>query len=227
MYDDIVKLAEDFVEDCKEIFETDFAVFGHCTGSIIGYEILKLVEQKYNKKPIAFFASSNVAPIHSVLQSTKNVSDEEFVEGLSTYGFIDPKLFELEEFSSYYLPIIRHDFDMQEDYKCKEVFQISAPIYVYSGKNDGAITPCVAVGLSFGNIHEKSIEQIYNEMGTYFPRAAQICFGINSGRVKTKENIHLDQTPYPEELSKEIAGKCKGSKRKAAFHEYIKNPVEE
>lgn len=139
MYDDIVKLAEDFVEDCKEIFETDFAVFGHCTGSIIGYEILKLVEQKYNKKPIAFFASSNVAPIHSVLQSTKNVSDEEFVEGLSTYGFIDPKLFELEEFSSYYLPIIRHDFDMQEDYKCKEVFQISAPIYVYSGKEDKSV----------------------------------------------------------------------------------------
>ena len=91
--------------------------------------------------------------------------------------------------------------------------------------NDGAITPCVAVGLSFGNIHEKPIEQIYDEMGTYFPRAAQICFGINSGRVKTKENIHLDQTPYPEELSKEIAGKCKGSKRKAAFYEYIKNPV--
>ena len=90
--------------------------------------------------------------------------------------------------------------------------------------NDGMITPCVAVGLSFGNIYEKSIKEIYEEMGKYFPRAAQICYGINSSRVKEKENIHLEQTPYPIDISKDIAEKCKKSKRKAMFYEYIKNP---
>ena len=48
--------------------------------------------------------------------------------------------------------------------------------------------------------------------------------GINSSRVKEKENIHLEQTPYPIDISKDIAEKCKKSKRKAMFYEYIKNP---
>lgn len=95
-----------------------------------------------------------------------------------------------------------------------------------SVNNDGMITPCVAVGLAFGNINEKSIKEIYEEMGEYFPRAAQICFGINSSRVKNKEGIHLEQTPYPIDISKDIAGKCKKSKRKALFYEYIKNPTD-
>ncbi len=93
-----------------------------------------------------------------------------------------------------------------------------------SVNNDGMITPCVAVGLSFGNIYEKSIKEIYAEMGEHFPRAAQICYGINSSRVKNKENIHLEQTPYPIDISKGIAEKCNKSKRKAMFYEYIKNP---
>lgn len=92
-----------------------------------------------------------------------------------------------------------------------------------SVNNDGMITPCVAVGLAFGNIYEKPLKEIYQEMGEYFPRASQICFGINSSRAKEKENIHLEQTPYPIDISKSIAEKCKKSKRKAAFYEYIKN----
>ena len=139
MYDSIVDMANDFVEQCPEVFEDKFAIFGHCTGSIVGYEILRILKEKYHKSPVVFIASSNSAPIHPVIESTKNATDEEFVKGLAEYGFIDPKLFESEDFSSYYLPIIRHDFDMQENYVCKNPVPIDAPLYIFSGKEDASL----------------------------------------------------------------------------------------
>lgn len=140
MYDSIEKMAKDFVEECPEVFEGKFAIFGHCTGSIVGYEILKLLKTKYKKDAVLFIVSSNSAPIHPIIESTKNATDAEFVKGLADYGFIDPALFELEDFSTYYLPIIRHDFDMQENYICNEQVVLDTPLYVFSGKDDPSMT---------------------------------------------------------------------------------------
>lgn len=89
--------------------------------------------------------------------------------------------------------------------------------------NDGLITPCVAVGLSFGNLYEKPLKEIYESMGKYFPRSARICYGINSGRVMAKEEVNKEVTPLPVEESLKIAEKCKGSKCRVAFYEFIKD----
>lgn len=89
--------------------------------------------------------------------------------------------------------------------------------------NDGMVTPCVAAGYGFGNVQDKSIKVIFEEMGEFFPRAAQICYGITTSRVKKQENIFLEQTPYPVAISREIAKKVKRIPKKAAFYEFIKN----
>lgn len=139
LYDSINKMAEDFVEQCPEVLNGKFAVFGHCTGSIVGFEILKKIKEKYNASPIVFIVSSNSAPIYPIEYKTNSLSDEEFVKGISDYGFIDKSLFELDDFTSYYLPIIRNDFKMHENYVCNEYYKLNTPIYSLCGDEDPSV----------------------------------------------------------------------------------------
>lgn len=174
MYDSITDMARDFVEQCPEIFEGEFAIFGHCTGSIVGYEILRYVKEHYNKTPLLFIASSNSAPIHPVIEKTKGISDEQFIRGLSEYGFIDKELFELDDFSSYYLPIIRHDFIMQENYICKSVEKIDAPLYVFSGKDDLSIKDYNKV-LDWKDFTTKEFDNTIYEGGHFYMESNLKC----------------------------------------------------
>ncbi len=83
--------------------------------------------------------------------------------------------------------------------------------------NDGQVTPCVAVPLAFGNVYEDSLENIYYNMGECFPKSGCVCFGIASGSVIAKEKIDTTVTPLPENISYEIARKCKPTQRADLF----------
>lgn len=83
--------------------------------------------------------------------------------------------------------------------------------------NDGLVTPCVAVPLSFGNVHNNTLEEIYHKMGECFPESDCVCFGIASGSIISKEKINTNSTILSTDISFEIAKKCKHSSEKAAF----------
>lgn len=44
--------------------------------------------------------------------------------------------------------------------------------------NDGYVTPCVAVPLSFGSVYENKLENIYNKMGKYFLESESLLWNI-------------------------------------------------
>lgn len=74
--------------------------------------------------------------------------------------------------------------------------------------SDGMVTPCVAVPLTFGNVNDKSLEEIFKEMEEYFPQSSKVCYGIASGRVIKNEEIDTSITPLPIDVSKKVAEKC-------------------
>ncbi|MBO4911468.1 MAG: SPASM domain-containing protein [Butyrivibrio sp.] len=83
--------------------------------------------------------------------------------------------------------------------------------------NDGLVTPCVAVPLSFGNIRENRLKEIFNDMGKYFPRSGKVCYGKTSGKIIQKKKINTDITPISERQSKEVASECIKSESRAAI----------
>lgn len=83
--------------------------------------------------------------------------------------------------------------------------------------NDDLVTPCVAVPLSFGNIRENSLKEIFNDMGKYFPRSGKVCYGKTSGKIIQKKKINTDITPISERQSKEVASECIKSESRAAI----------
>lgn len=93
----------------------------------------------------------------------------------------------------------------------------SAGAHYISINNDGNVTPCVALPLSFGNVKNEPIKTIFDNMGEYFPHSGRVCFGKISGRVLKSDNIDTAITPLPIDVSKKVAAKCWISNERAAF----------
>lgn len=95
----------------------------------------------------------------------------------------------------------------------------SAGANYISINNDGLVTPCVAVPLSFGNIREKNLKQIFEGMGKYFPCSSRICYGKTSGKIICRKKVDTSVTPISVEKSSEVAELCPKSSRRAAIFE--------
>lgn len=89
-----------------------------------------------------------------------------------------------------------------------DYFGCNAGANYISVNNDGNVTPCVAVPLAFGNVNEKSLEEIYHEMNSYFPCSSRVCYGIASGRIMKSQNIDTSRVPVSRKKSVMVAEKC-------------------
>lgn len=85
--------------------------------------------------------------------------------------------------------------------------------------NDGSITPCVAVPLVFGNIHESGLSEIFDSMGTYFKNSGRTCYGKRMGKIMQEECVDTTITPLPLDVSLSLASKCIVDGEKADFFE--------
>lgn len=98
----------------------------------------------------------------------------------------------------------------------------SAGANYISINNDGLVTPCVAVPLSFGNIREDSLKNIYENMKECFPKSGRICYGKVSGRIITREGIDTSITPLDSGISFNVAEQCNKPKQRAAIFNCFK-----
>lgn len=112
---------------------------------------------------------------------------------------------------------LKDKYNKQEDFatilnfceiESSSYFGCNAGANYLSINNDGNVTPCVAVPLTFGNVYEKSIREIYQNMELYFPCSARVCYGIASSRIIKNEEIDTSVVPISIEKSEYVAEKC-------------------
>ncbi|MEN2777087.1 radical SAM protein [Acetivibrio clariflavus] len=103
------------------------------------------------------------------------------------------------------------------EFESEDYFGCGAGANYISINNDGAVMPCVAVPLSYGNVYDDTLENIFENMKECFPTSDCVCFGIASGRIISKENIDTSKKPLPQKISVEIAKKCRVATERAAI----------
>lgn len=103
------------------------------------------------------------------------------------------------------------------EFESAQYMGCSAGANYISINNDGQVTPCVAVPLSFGNIRDRSLKDIYADMEAFFPKSGRICYGKISGKVIAHSDIDTSITPLSESDSAKIASKCVKSKHRASI----------
>lgn len=137
-----------FEQDNAGLFNKPYAIWGHCSGSLIGLE-LALSQSRRGRPPAAFAVSGCEAPEYALgrLQSStrdrafSQVEDESILQDLIDFRLMDPQMVQNPSFREYFLPIYRADLAMLNSYYPDQSKSLSCPALVMNGRQDRMIKP--------------------------------------------------------------------------------------
>ena len=138
--DSIEELANDFIEDCIELFDKPFVIFGHSMGAQLAYEAARKLTLK-GIDPLALFVSGCSSPnINSKIFDYENAlyADEDILlEILKSYDhMLDNEVLKDRDFLDYYLPIVRKDFYLSDSYKKEKKKTLNCDVHILYSEND-------------------------------------------------------------------------------------------
>lgn len=137
---------KEMVNDVFNIITKDcelkpYAIFGHSMGGIVAYELAKKIEQNGLKMPEKVFVSAAHPPIHNKSKKWSKLPDEEFMERLNSLGGIESGLLHNKEFLDLYIPILKADFSILENYQFNHKDRsINSDLVIFSATNDQYIS---------------------------------------------------------------------------------------
>lgn len=121
-----------------DLLESPYAFFGHSMGNLIAYELYHKIKEMDNSRSVHIFFSGRRAP-HLKLENCINSSMpfEQLKNQLIEMGGTPAEFFEYEELVDAYIPVLRADLKVVEQYK--HIFRdekIDCDISFLYGKDD-------------------------------------------------------------------------------------------
>jgi medium-chain acyl-[acyl-carrier-protein] hydrolase len=146
-YSSVEDAVDDIYNSIKvELDRNEYAFWGHSMGSLLAFELEHHVKRFGHKEPVHIFFSGRTPP-HFKNDNEKPIHtlpDEEFKNEIRRLGGTPKELFESKELLELFLPILRADYRIIEEYKYfPRNYSFNNSISVFSGKEDVEITPDV------------------------------------------------------------------------------------
>lgn len=140
---DVVTMAHEFVDQNLALFERPYALFGHCTGVVMAYEVARYVHERFGRMPACFIASGSESPRYAAgqLLGALDVDDDELVARMMEYGLVGPDFAANQNFLAYYLPIYRRDLKLMAGYQVEEPWILDCPVHLMQGDADPVLHP--------------------------------------------------------------------------------------
>ncbi|MEM7347527.1 MAG: alpha/beta fold hydrolase [Chloroflexota bacterium] len=136
-FTDVHTLAQTLSTVLEPYFDRPFAFFGHSLGSIVSFEVTRLLESQRKHKPIHLFVSAHRAPhMPNRNKILHHLPKDEFIEGLRSYNGTPEIIFQEKELMELLLPMLQADFTMSETYVSASDTLISCPITGFGGDAD-------------------------------------------------------------------------------------------
>lgn len=140
-YRDAVACAGDIFRLNREIFEQgNYAFFGHSLGTVIAFEIARLIKKCGLPSPKHIFFSGRTAPgsqFMTTMDGISEQSDEDFIKTFSVYGGLPDSIVNNSEMLGMILPILRDDVYMADNYHpVIEGAELDCDISVLYGRGD-------------------------------------------------------------------------------------------
>ena len=115
-----------------------YAVFGHSSGAIAGFELARHARRQGVPGPVHLFASGRRAPHLPPRQPDVHaLPDAEFIERLAGLGGIPREVLEHRELVELIVPLLRADLTLAETYVCRDEPPLSIGITALTGDQDG------------------------------------------------------------------------------------------
>jgi len=113
-----------------------FAMFGHCLGAIIMFEVARRLGSEHWLHPIHLFASGAPPPRRYLVPGFGARTDEDFLNLLRAIGLAQPEVLADPDIVRSMLPMVRADFDIAAKYRFEGSARIDTPITTFSADSD-------------------------------------------------------------------------------------------
>ena len=119
-----------------------FAFFGHSMGALIALEVARDLSLKGKSTPYClFFSGRNSPTAQSPLPHISHEPDDSFLDKISQrYGMLPNEVVIHKELRDIFLPILRNDISLVENYNHKTEVQLHIPLFIYYGNEDRLIS---------------------------------------------------------------------------------------
>lgn len=115
--------------------------FGHCMGASVAYETAVLLAQEYDIRIRALFFWAFIAPDVPILDGISHWDDEAFANEIYSHGTFPEEFFVNPSILKLFLPKIRADHKLIEEYCDTEHRQLDCPIVGFFGEEDTIVKP--------------------------------------------------------------------------------------
>lgn len=139
-FDRLPPLVEALAGALERWRDLPYAVFGHSTGALVGFELARHAAATGAPGPVHLFASGRRAPsLPSRQRAVHQLPDDELLADLRELGGIPPALLEHPELLELLITVMRADMALTETYTPTPGATIAAPITVYTGDRDNKV----------------------------------------------------------------------------------------
>ena len=118
------------------ILNLPFALFGHCLGAMMMFEVARRLEREHGIRPIHLFASGASPPQFYLVPNALTRSDDDFEAILRAVGFADKTVLRDDDVIRNILPVVRSDFAVAAGYEYSPGPRLNAPVTAFVGDLD-------------------------------------------------------------------------------------------
>lgn len=131
------ELVTSLLPEFKALTDKPYILLGHSLGSRVAFEVVKSVAKKQWSMPSLLVASGSRAPhIPMDRPLTQHLSDEDFVNTLRELNGTPKEILDNQALMDIFLPMLRADFTMSENYLADESIVLPCNIKVLGGRQD-------------------------------------------------------------------------------------------
>lgn len=135
---------EDAIEDVYKLItqeieiDDNYALFGHSMGGLLAYELTHLLIERGYRQPLHIFVSGRRAPhiLRGYNKKLHILSDNEFIDEILKLNGTPKEIFENKELAALYIPILKSDYRIIENYHNKTKNKFKIPMTSFGGNED-------------------------------------------------------------------------------------------
>lgn len=137
---DMKELVEVIYPEILPLLDLPYAFFGHSYGSIMAYELARKLQEEQKPLPIHLFVSSRRPPhISPKGASISHLPDTEFIKEIQIqFGAIPEAVLKDKTLLAMFLPILKEDLRINEQYLGSIEPPLTIPVTFYHGMEDGS-----------------------------------------------------------------------------------------
>lgn len=136
-YRDVAAFVDGLIADLGHQFRGRYALFGHSMGALVVFELARRLRSTGAEQPLHLFVSGRPAPqLADRRLALRDLPTNQLIGELRRIGGTPDMLLRDPELLEAFLPLMRADFAVNEDYRYREEDPMAVPLTAFGGRVD-------------------------------------------------------------------------------------------